>query len=524
MKRSLMVQGTASGVGKTLIVAALCRYFNDRGYNVAPFKAQNMALNSFITIEGGEIGRAQALQAEAARIEPSIDMNPILLKASGEMGSQVIIHGKAIGHMKPLQYYSHKEEAWKAVKTSYRRLSKKYDLIIIEGAGSPAEINLKEFDIVNMAVARYAKAPVLLVGDIDKGGVFASFYGTIKLLGKDKRYINAFIINKFRGDPEILSRGLKLIEDKTGIPVIGIIPYISAIGLPEEDGLSLSRNTISIKPIVFKDNESTKSKIKIVVIKLQFISNFTDFDPLFYEPDVDIIYSQNTTDIENADMVIIPGTKNTIKDLLFLRETGLEESIKRAFSKGVLIMGMCGGYQMLGRRIYDPHSIESNYKEIEGIGLLDIETTFQNTKITSQVRAYFNKKNDSNYIFPFLPILNQNKISQELKGYEIHMGVSKGDIGLFKIIRLSDKPSKLKTRYHLDGSQNGNCWGTYIHGIFNNNSFRRGIIDYLRQIKGLKPLNYTFNYNDVKERALNNLSTIVTESLDMDFIDKILKL
>ncbi|MCX7913429.1 MAG: cobyric acid synthase, partial [Thermodesulfovibrionales bacterium] len=368
MKRALMIQGTGSGVGKTLIVAALCRYFNDRGYNVAPFKAQNMALNSFITLEGGEIGRAQALQAEAARTEPTIDMNPILLKASGEMGSQVIIHGRAIGHMKPKEYYAYKEEAWKAVKVSYKRLLKKYDLIIIEGAGSPAEINLKEYDIVNMAVARYAKSPVLLVGDIDKGGVFASFYGTTKLLGRDKKYINAFVINKFRGDPEILSKGLKLIEQKTGIPVIGVIPFITGIGLPEEDGLALTRNTFSIKPAMIKDVEIASTKIKIVIIKLQFISNFTDFDPFFYEPDVDIVYSQNVTDIENADMVIIPGTKSTVKDLLFLRETGLEESIKRAFHKGVQIMGLCGGYQMLGRRIYDPPSVESNHKEIDGIG------------------------------------------------------------------------------------------------------------------------------------------------------------
>lgn len=520
MAKALMIQGTGSGVGKSLLVAALCRYFNDKGFNVAPFKAQNMALNSFITIEGGEIGRAQALQAEAARVEASVDMNPILLKASGEMGSQVIIHGKAIGHMKPREYYANKTMAWNAVRDSYRRLSKKYDLIIIEGAGSPAEINLMDMDIVNMAVARYAKSPVILVGDIDKGGVFASFYGTIKLLGRDSKYIKGFVINKFRGDPEILEPGLKIIEHKTGIPVVGVLPYISAIGLPEEDGLALSRNTFSIKPI---KSTSIDKKVKIVVVKLKFMSNFTDFDPLFYEPDVDISYTQNPTDIENADLVIIPGTKSTVRDLLFLRDTGLEDSIKRAFNNGIQIMGMCGGYQMLGKRIYDPFSVESGYKEIQGLELLDIETTFERKKITSQVIAFFNKKSGEDYIFPFLPILNQNRMSQELKGYEIHMGVSKGDIGLFKIRRLSDKTSKGKIRYHLDGSQNGNCWGTYIHGIFHNDSFRRGIIDYLRQIMGLKPIKSTFIYNDIKEKALNNLSNIVAENLDMDFIEGILK-
>ncbi len=515
-----MIQGTGSGVGKSLIVAALCRYFSDQGITVAPFKAQNMALNSYITIEGGEIGRAQALQAEAARVEPSVDMNPVLLKASGEMGSQVIIHGKAVGHMKPQQYYANKKETWDAVKASYHRLSKKHDLIIIEGAGSPAEINLMDADIVNMAVARHVNSPVVLVGDIDKGGVFASLYGTIKLLGKHSRYIRAFVINKFRGDPEILSPGLKMIEQKTGKPVIGVLPYITDIGLPEEDGLALSRNTFSIKPIEFK---SVHEKIKIVVVRLKFMSNFTDFDPFFYEPDVDIFYSQNPSEIENADMVIIPGTKNTINDLLFLKKTGLDESIKRAFNHGIQIMGMCGGYQMLGRRILDPYSVESHFKETEGLGLLDIETTFQKLKITSQVNVILNGKKGKD-IFPFLPLLSQDSASQELRGYEIHMGVSEGDIGLFKLKRASDSSLDSSTKHYLDGSQNSNCWGTYIHGIFDNDSFRRGVIDYMRQLKGLNPLKFTLSYKDIKEKALNNLSNIVSENLDMDFIERIIRL
>lgn len=520
MGRALMIQGTGSGVGKSLIVAGLCRYFSNKGIRVAPFKAQNMALNSFITIEGGEIGRAQALQAEASRIEPLVDMNPVLLKASGEMGSQVIIHGKAIGHMNPKQYYSDKKDAWNAVKSSYGRLSKKYELIIIEGAGSPAEINLMDADIVNMAVARHVKSPVLLVGDIDKGGVFASLYGTIKLLGRYSRYIRAFVINKFRGDPEILAPGLKMIEQKTGKPVIGVLPYITNIGLPEEDGLALSRNTFSIKPIEF---EAVHEKLKIVIIRLKFMSNFTDFDPFFYEPDVDILYSQNPSDIENADMVIIPGTKNTIKDLLFLREKGLDESIKKAFNNGVQIMGMCGGYQMLGRNILDPHFVESHFKEIEGLGLLDIETTFQKSKITSQVKAELYRKT-KNEIFPFLPLLHQDRSSQELRGYEIHMGVSEGDIGLFKLRRASGGSIDSSTKYYLDGSQNANCWGTYIHGIFDNDSFRRGILDYMRHLKGLKPLKFTFNYQEIKEQAINDFSDIIANNLDMNFIERIVKL
>ncbi|MCI0469401.1 MAG: cobyric acid synthase, partial [Nitrospirae bacterium] len=267
MNKALMIQGTGSGAGKSLITAALCRIFKDEGVNAAPFKAQNMALNSYITIEGGEIGRAQALQAEAARIEPSVDMNPVLLKASGEMGSQVIIHGKVHSTMKAQEYYSFKKTAWEAVKTSFDRLSKQYDLIIMEGAGSPAEINLIDVDIVNMSAAKYAKAPVILVGDIDTGGVFASLYGTVKLLGESSRRIKGFVINKFRGDIEILRPGLEMIKDRTGKPVIGVLPYIKDIGLPEEDGLALCRGS--------RFTVHGSRGIKIVIVRLQYISNFT---------------------------------------------------------------------------------------------------------------------------------------------------------------------------------------------------------------------------------------------------------
>ncbi len=513
MAKSLMIQGTGSGVGKSLIVAGLCRYFSSKGLRVAPFKAQNMALNSFITIEGGEIGRAQALQAEAAGVEPLVDMNPVLLKASGEMGSQVIIHGKAIGHMKPLQYYANKKVAWKAVTSSYRRLFKEFDLIIIEGAGSPAEINLMSADIVNMAVARHVKSPILLVGDIDKGGVFASLYGTVKLLGRNSKFIKAFIINKFRGDIEILNPGLKMIEQKTGKSVIGVIPYLPQIGLPEEDGLALTRKTFSIKPVI---ESGEKGKVKIVIVRLNFISNFTDFDPLFYEPDVDILYSQNDHEIENADMVILPGTKNTVKDLLYLKENNLDMSINRAYKRGTQIIGLCGGYQMLGKLISDPHSVESPHKEKEGIGLLDIETIFNKDKITSQVEAEINNQTSlfSSFLFE-----DNNILAHKLKGYEIHMGISKGDINLFKLRRLAQGNGS----YHIDGSQNSNCWGTYIHGIFENDFFRRGIIDTVRHMKGLTPIKSTFNYHKIKERALNNLCDVISENLDMKFIEGMLE-
>ena len=541
-----MIQGTGSGAGKSLLVAALCRIFKDRGLNAAPFKAQNMALNSYITLEGGEIGRAQALQAEAAKIEPTVDMNPILLKASGEMGSQVIIHGKVHSTMKAKEYHAFVKgegdfkrgtkspfcsEAWKAVTKSFNRLSKKHELIIMEGAGSPAEINLMDVDIVNMSIAKHAKAPVILVGDIDKGGVFASLYGTVKLLGKDSRHIKAYVINKFRGDLSILKPGLEMIHEKTGKPVIGVLPYIDNIGLPEEDGLSLQGSNSKFIPIYSGQNsKSEKIKIKIVILHLQYISNFTDFDPFLYEPDVEIVYSRNSSEIENADMVIIPGSKNTVKDLMFLKETRLDESIKQAFSKGIQIMGMCGGYQMLGKKIYDPHGIESPHKEVDGIGLLNIETTFEKEKTTCRVEAeLIQPMQDTGYTI-------QDKIkhascimhhaSLPLKGYEIHMGASSGDIGLFKVRRLSLN-SSLVTRHSsliLDGSINGNCWGTYIHGIFENDSFRRGIINSLREQRGLPPVDSTIKYSEMKEKAIDNLADIVKQNLDMNFINRIIGL
>lgn len=505
-----MIQGTGSGAGKSLLVAALCRIFKDSGVNASPFKAQNMALNSYITLEGGEIGRAQALQAEAARIEPTVDMNPILLKASGEAGSQVIIHGKVHSTMKAREYYAFKKEGWKAVTKSFNRLSKQHELIIMEGAGSPAEINLMDVDIVNMSIAKHAKAPVILVGDIDKGGVFASLYGTVKLLGKDSRHIKAYVINKFRGDLSILNPGLEMIHDKTGKPVIGVLPYINNIDLPEEDGLALQRISN------FNSQISNHEKIKIIIVRLQYISNFTDFDPFLYEPNVEIVYSRNTTEIENADMVIIPGSKNTVKDLMFLKEIALDKSLKKAYAKGIQIMGMCGGYQMLGKKIYDPHSIESPHKEVDGLGLLNIETTFGKEKTTCQVEGEVNGEWGNRLM----------GVNEKLKGYEIHMGISKGDIGLFKLRRLSSN-SSLVTRHSsliLDGSINGNCWGTYIHGIFENDSFRRGTINSIREQRELPPIDSTIKYSEMKEKAIDALADIVKQNLDMDFINRIIGL
>jgi len=531
MAKALMIQGTGSGVGKSLIAAGLCRIFRDIGINVAPFKAQNMALNSFVTKEGGEIGRAQALQAEAAGIEPSVDMNPILLKASGETGCQVIMNGRVHSNMKAYEYYAFKKEAWTAVTRAYERLSGKYNLIVIEGAGSPAEINLRNDEIVNMRVASYTGAPVILVGDIDRGGVFASLYGTIELLknspnppyppflkgGKgglqtatslcDADYIKAFIINKFRGDISILKPGLKMIYEKTGRHVIGVLPYVSDIGLPEEDGLSLQK---------FKNSEVQRfrsSELKIIIAQLKYIANFTDFDPFRYEPDIDLIYSLRDIDIENADLIIIPGSKNTVKDLLFLKENGIEESVKRAVKKGIPLIGICGGYQMLGEKIFDSLGMESSHKDVKGFGLLDIETTIEKTKVTSQVEAQI----VSGKMPDLFSLNSEPQTPNFLRGYEIHMGVSKGDIGLFKLFRLAPHASHLAPV--LDGSLKGNVWGTYIHGIFDNDQFRRSLINSLRVKKGLKPIEDIVDYSNSRDEALNKWAKILKENIDMKFIE-----
>jgi adenosylcobyric acid synthase len=512
MAKGLMIQGTGSGVGKSIIVAGLCRIFRDYGINVAPFKAQNMALNSFITREGGEIGRAQAYQAEASRVEPSVDMNPVLLKATGEASCQVILNGKVYANMRAHEYYGFKKEAWAAVTTAYQRLSALHDLIIIEGAGSPAEINLCNDEIVNMRMARHADAPVILVGDIDKGGVFASLYGTIALLDRDADYIKAFIINKFRGDLSILQPGLDMIRDKTGRPVLGVIPYLGDLGLHEEDGIPHER--------IAQFNRAKEFKpIKIVVLRLRYISNFTDFDPFLYEPDVELVYSLRDADIEHADLVIIPGSKNSVQDLLFLRETGLERSVRRAVEKGIPLIGICGGYQMLGRKILDPEGVESVHGEIKGLGFLDVETLLEKNKVTSQVEATQLER------FGFNTQRLKEKDTETLKGYEIHMGNTTGDVGLFAInrYRADSVIDKRSSTPALDGSKKNKVWGTYIHGLFDNDWFRHGLINSLRNKKGLAPMSNAINYAQERDYALDEWAAVLRETLNMKFIQNIVK-
>ncbi|KJU87757.1 cobyric acid synthase CobQ [Candidatus Magnetobacterium bavaricum] len=507
MSKCLMVQGTGSGVGKSLLVAALCRIFSRLGVRVAPFKSQNMALNSYITIEGGEIGRAQALQAQAAGIEPTIYINPILLKASGESGSQVILLGKVHANMSAQEYYRFRDKAWPYVELALERLSAQYDLIIIEGAGSPAEINLSDVEIVNMAVARHTNAPVLLVGDIDRGGVFASLYGTVALLPEDAHRIKGFIVNKFRGDPDILTSGIDMLSAKTGIPVLGVLPHVGNLRLPEEDGLAI--DSYRHYKGAYRDRP-----IKIRVLRLKYISNFTDFDPFLYESDVELSYTIGEQQLLNSDLIIIPGSKNTISDLLSLRANKLEAVLRQAAKRGIPIVGICGGYQMLGRVLADPHCAESNVKEINGLGLLDISTTFDRTKTTRRVRADLIK----------IPWLQSDTACtgdahfHDLQGYEIHMGQSHGQIGLLNVNSLDG------AHHYADGSSRGNVWGTYLHGIFDNDAFRRALVNSLRARRSLPPLDVCVNYHQVMLDSLDTLAEVVKTHLDMEAIYKLVGL
>lgn len=398
-----MVQGTMSNAGKSLLVAGLCRIFKQDGYKVAPFKSQNMALNSFITKEGLEMGRAQVMQAEAAGIQPSVLMNPILLKPTNDIGSQVIVNGEVVGNMPAKEYFAYKKTLMPEIMKAYQQLEKEYDIIVIEGAGSPAEINLKTEDIVNMGMAKAVKAPVLLVGDIDRGGVFAQLIGTIILLDQDERdMIKGLIINKFRGDKTILDSGVEMLEQKCQIPVVGVAPYMN-IEVEDED--SLTERFVNKKEI---------GLIDIAVIRLPRISNFTDFNPFESIEGVSIRYIQSVSELKNPDMIIIPGTKNTMEDLLWMRQNGIETAILRAVSSGTILFGICGGYQMLGDTLKDPYQVESG-GEVNGMGLIPMDTIFEKEKVRTRVRGRFEE----------LGGVLSGLSHVEMEGYEIHMGATR---------------------------------------------------------------------------------------------------
>ncbi len=489
--RAIMVQGTASHVGKSVIVAGLCRIFAQDGHRVTPFKSQNMALNSFVTRDGGEVGRAQAVQAIAAGLEPTVDMNPVLLKPTRDFESQVIVHGRPVGNMRAGEYHlKFLEEALKAIEGSLRRLQGEYELIVIEGAGSPAEVNLKEYDVVNMRIAHLAKAPVLLVADIDKGGVLASIVGTLELLDPCERDLVAgFIINKFRGDIKLLEPAIDFLEEKTKRKVLGVVPFIRDLGIQEED--SISHPSLG----------SEEAEIKMVVVRLPHISNFTDFDHLNRENGVVVKFSTSSRDLENVDAIILPGTKNTIEDMVWLWKSGLAEEILIQARKGRPILGICGGYQMLGERIMDSEGVESRLTEIGGLALLPVITKFSSEKVTFQVEAEFLRAT------PLFPGVEGERI----RGYEIHMGRVELLSGrpIFKFRRGGEEIMEGAT----DGS--GRVFGTQLHDLFGNSSVRRSFINALRRGKGLNPLGDDLVEDSFQDKALDEFANILRRNLDM---------
>ena len=482
--KCIMVQGTMSGAGKSLLCAALCRIFAQDGYKTAPFKSQNMALNSFVTRDGLEMGRAQVVQAQAAGVEPDVRMNPILLKPSSDIGSQVIVNGEVRGDMPAQEYFRHKKALIPDILRAYDSLAEKFDVVVIEGAGSPAEINLKADDIVNMGLAKLVNAPVLLAGDIDRGGVFAQLYGTVELLEPDERArIKGLIINKFRGDVEILRPGLTMLEEKTCLPVVGVVPYLK-VDIEDEDSLSTRlEQKNAVKPL------------DIAVARLPHISNFTDFSPFERYENVSLRYVDHVGALGTPDMILLPGTKSTIADLRWLRERGLEAAILKEAAGGTLVFGVCGGYQMLGRSVSDPEGVEAaGLTELRGMGLLEMETVFHGEKVQRQTAGMFSG------VEGMLAGLNELRY----EGYEIHMGRSEAQMPAL--------------------AGNGNVYGSYVHGIFD----APGIADeILKAICARRGVAFsalgTFDRAAYRERQYDLLADAVRAGLDMEFVYRVLR-
>lgn len=492
----IMIQGTGSSVGKSILVAALCRIFKQDGYSVCPFKSQNMSLNSYITLDGKEMGRAQVLQAYAAGLQPEAYMNPILLKPTSDKRCQIVVNGKVYGNSTAMGYHNLKLEFRDMLKEHFENMEKKFDIIVMEGAGSPAEINLRDRDIVNMGMAELVDAPVLIAGDIDKGGVFASLAGTMLLFTEEERNrVKGTIINKFRGDVEILKPGLTMLEDIIKVPCLGVVPHFN-LALEDEDG-------------AVEFNTKVTAPIDIAVIKLPHISNFTDLDALKIEEGVSVRFINNLEEFGTPDLLIVPGSKNTIEDLLKLRECGLERAI-REYSKTGLVMGICGGYQMLGKLIKDPYGVETEVKEVEAMGLLDVETIFEEEKVTTRVVA----ETVGN-------LLEKGKL--KAYGYEIHMGICTYGKAATPLFNITDKNGE-KTKI-LDGAINkeGNIMGTYIHGVFDGTDFREYILNKIRAKKGMKTKKAK-EYENLRKKELDKLAAIVRESLDMKKIYEIMGL
>jgi len=491
MAKALMIQGTGSDAGKSVLTAALCRILLDDGLRVAPFKAQNMSLNSFVTRDGGEMGRAQVVQAQAARLDPEVRMNPVLLKPSSETGSQVIVLGRPVGNMKVAQYHAYKETARAAACRAYDELAAEYEVIVLEGAGSPGEINLKAHDFVNMAMARHAKAPVLLVGDIERGGIFASLLGHYELMEPWERELLAgYVINRFRGDASLLDSGLEFIAERTGRPVFGVLPYLADLGLPQED-------SVSFKQGLYEKQAATAEQVELALIDLPHISNFTDLEPLLAEPDVGLRLVRRAAELGRPDAIILPGSKNVIADLAFLEQSGLTAAIRQAAAGGSCeIVGICGGFQMLGQSVADPYGLESEGSTAGGLGLLALATRLEGEKTLIRRRFV--------HLASGLPV----------HGYEIHHGQTGGP-----------EPPALRDGAESAGavSADGRVWGSYLHGIFDADPFRRWFIDRLRVRRRLPPVGRILAPYDL-EPAFDRLANSVRQALEMKKIYQLLGL
>lgn len=483
--KTLMVQGTTSDAGKSTLVAGLCRVLARRGMNVAPFKPQNMALNSAVTPCGGEIGRAQALQAIAAKVELSTDFNPILLKPNSDTGAQVIIHGRSISNMEAAKYHDYKKVAMQAVLQSHQRLESQFEVVLVEGAGSPAEINLRENDIANMGFACEVNCPVIIIADIDKGGVFAHLVGTLALLSEaEQALVKGFVINRFRGDISLLQSGLDWLEQYTGKPVVGVLPYLHSLNLDAEDAVTL-------------DNHVTDSMLSISVLLVPHISNHTDFDSLRLHPNVDLRYVRHGEQIAATDLIIIPGSKNVIGDLAFIQNESWQGEIIRHLRFGGKVLGICGGLQMLGKAIYDPSGIESSQKEIQGLNLADFTTTLMHSKTLTQITGEC--------------LLGKTPIA--ISGYEIHCGVSEGDALANPFIRFTAHPNGISHDGFI--SEDRQIAGTYLHGLFDSPDAAKTILDWASDGRLQAP---AFDLVTHREQQLERLADSCEQYLDMDKI------
>ncbi len=495
--RPLMIQGTMSGAGKSLLVAGLCRVLAQDGVRVAPFKSQNMALNSAITREGLEIGRAQAMQAEAAGIEPTVAMNPVLLKPTTDVGSQVIVNGVPVGTMPAREYFSYRRTLRDKIRAAYDELASSFDVVVAEGAGSPVELNLKRDDIVNMGVAKMMGAPVMLVGDIDRGGVFAQLVGTVMLLEEDERQlVKALVVNKFRGDPTLFDDGLRILRERSGVPVAGLVPYMR-LDLDDEDSVSgrlAARGHAGL--------------VDVAVVRLPKISNFTDFIALDAMSDVGVRYVSRPSEVGRPDLLVVPGTKSTMDDLQWMRRCGLEAAVRRAAADGVPVLGICGGYQMLGASVADPHGVEGG-GEVPGMGLLPVRTTFGTNKRTTRVGGAFGQVEG--------PLAGLSH--KDVTGYEIHMGATVLEGGA-PLLRLADDAGGVRE----DGCQSGNVYGCYVHGLFDGPAANQALLGSLLAAKGIDATEVqALDMAAYRQAQYDALADGIRASVDMDLVYRIIE-